>query len=121
LSSPAKAIRLKAKVLDRANGNKALEFAHERERRDIYHNDLLAFAIVRAVEIIGEAATHVSIETREALPQIPWKMIIGMRNRVIHDYIHVNRDIIWDVIVSDLPPLKTQLEAILSPLEPDAE
>jgi uncharacterized protein with HEPN domain len=73
--------------------------------------------LVRAVEIIGEAASRVSAETRAQYPGIPWKAIIGTRNKVIHDYVSVDHDILWDTVQVDLPGLIAQLEEILS--EPD--
>ena len=82
-------------------------------------NFLLGFAVVRALEIIGEAAHKVSPETRENLPAVGWHEIIGMRNRIIHDYNRVDYDIVWDTAHIDIPLLITHLEATLPP-EPDS-
>jgi uncharacterized protein with HEPN domain len=73
----------------------------------------LVFALVRAIEIVGEAANRVSQETRAELPQIPWRNIIGMRNRVIHDYVNVDLDIVWEVATRNLPELIAELERVL--------
>ena len=78
-------------------------------------NQMFAFALVRAVEIIGEAASRVSQETRETIPGIPWREIVGMRNKVIHDYVNVDHDIVWDVATVDLPALLAELERVLPP------
>jgi uncharacterized protein with HEPN domain len=75
--------------------------------------ELLGFALVRAVELVGEAASKVTPETRQAHPDIPWRNIIGMRNRIVHDYLNVDYDIVWTVVTDNLPPLIKQLDAIL--------
>lgn len=81
---------------------------------DLPRERWLNLALVRLVEIIGEAANRVSKETQCAHADIPWAQIIGMRNRVIHGYDKVNFTILWDVIQFDLPPLIAQLERILA-------
>ena len=102
-------------MLDAAR--KAIQFTQGRARADLDRDDLLSFGLVRAVEIVGEAASRVSPETRAQYPHIPWKAIIGTRNKVIHDYISVDHDILWDTVSVDLPELIAQLEGILNPLE----
>lgn len=73
---------------------------------------MLLFALVRAVEIIGEAAGKVSPEAQAELPQVPWPALIGMRNRLIHAYFDVDRDILWATVTLSLPELLSQLKAI---------
>lgn len=90
----------------------ARRFAAGRSREDLDTNEMLTFALIRALEVIGEAASRVTPETRQALSQIDWKEIIGMRNRIIHDYTAVNIDIVWGTVMSDVPILITQLERI---------
>ncbi len=77
-------------------------------------NEVLGFAVVRAVEVVGEAASKVTLETRNSLTDIPWHNIVGMRNRVVHDYLNVDYDIVWAVVTQNLPDLIEQLEAILA-------
>ncbi len=67
-------------------------------------------AVVRNLEIIGEAANRFSNEFREKHFQIPWKGIIGMRNRLIHHYFGVNLDIVWEIIQIELPLLEKKLK-----------
>jgi uncharacterized protein with HEPN domain len=70
-------------------------------------------AVVRELEIIGEASRNLTDELREAHPEVPWSQIIGMRNRFIHAYFDVNLRIVWEIVRDDLPRLKHQVEQIL--------
>lgn len=71
---------------------------------------VLAAALERFIEIIGEAASRVSEAERERHPEIPWRGIIGMRNRLVHGYAAVDHEVIWDVATGDLPGLVTALQ-----------
>jgi len=92
---------------------KARSAVEGRSRSDLDADDVLAAALERFVEIIGEAASRVSAQARTAFPDIPWREIVGMRNRLIHGYSAVDRDVIWAVVAVDLPELIRELEAIL--------
>jgi uncharacterized protein with HEPN domain len=70
------------------------------------------------VQTIGEAASRVSARTVEAPPEVPWKQVRGIRHRIVHDYMDVEYDVIWEVAVRDLPGLIAQLEEIVPPEEP---
>lgn len=72
----------------------AIEFAAGRTRSDLGSEKMLTFALVRAVEIIGEAASKVSAEGRSEFSEVPWPEVIGMRNRLVHAYFDVNLDIL---------------------------
>lgn len=95
---------------------KARQFAAGRTRAALDEDEMLAFALVRALEIVGEAASQVSAQTRSSLDQIPWHQIISMRHKLAHDYISVNYSIVWTTVTDDLPPLIEVLEALLSDL-----
>jgi uncharacterized protein with HEPN domain len=98
-------------MLDEAR--RARRFVEGKTRADLSTGDqMLGFAVVRALEIIGEAANKVSQETRDTLPQVRWGDIIGMRNRIVHDYANVDYNIVWDVVVYDLPVLIAALETL---------
>ena len=88
-------------------------FSRNKTRKSLDTDRKLALALVKCIEIIGEAAAQISNESREALPQIPWSDIIAMRNRLIHAYFDINLDILWKTIIEDLPPLIYELEKIL--------
>src|SRR5258708_22335216 len=74
----------------------------------------LQLALTKAIEVIGEAASRISAETRIAFPQIPWLGVVGMRNVLIHAYFNIDLDKLWETATSDLPSLIVQLEEILS-------
>ena len=71
--------------------------------------------IAHLVQTIGEAAAHVSPATRKRHPEIPWKQITGIRHRIVHNYLDVDYDVLWQVATCDLPRLIAQLEDILPP------
>jgi len=79
--------------------------------------ELLQSATMRQLEIIGEAARKVSRETRNAHPEVPWSEIIGMRNRLTHEYSRINLQRIWDTIQNDIPRLITLIEPLVPPPE----
>ncbi len=91
----------------------AAEFIAGASRSDLDTNRMLAFALVRAIEIVGEAAGRVSQETRSAYPDLPWREMAGMRNRIIHAYFDIDLDRVWDTVTDDLPALGSRLRAIL--------
>jgi uncharacterized protein with HEPN domain len=87
---------------------------HEMARR--FRTDLRTQdAIIRNLQVMGEAVKKVSVETRAAHPEIPWKDIAGMRDRIVHDYFGFSLDIVWDVVVNHVPPLRDKVRRALSP------
>ena len=77
-------------------------------------------AVIRRYEIMGEAARHLSPEARVALPEIPWRLITGMRNILIHDYDDVDAGTLWDTAQADLPALILRLDSHLAQQPPPA-
>lgn len=71
------------------------------------------FALVKCIEIIGEAAGRVSEPTLAAMPQIPWRIVKAMRNRLVHVYFDVDTQVLWSTVTHDLPPLVRELENAL--------
>jgi len=92
----------------------AVSFSAGRSREGLLHDRVLRLALVKCIEIIGEAASKVTDETQAGHPEIPWRDIVGMRNRLIHVYFDVDLDRLCDTISLDLPPLISALETIVS-------
>ena len=95
-------------MLDHAK--EALELITGTDKTELQHNRVLELALIRLVEIVGEASAKVSSETQAKYPSIPWPQVIGMRNRLIHGYDSVDLDVLWDTIEVDLPPLIAEIE-----------
>jgi uncharacterized protein with HEPN domain len=90
----------------------ATRFAEGRSREDLDSDEMLLFALVRAIEVVGEAAASVSPEGRAQMPDVPWSEIVGMRNRLVHAYFDINRQILWSTVTLALPPLLAQLRSM---------
>jgi uncharacterized protein with HEPN domain len=93
---------------------KALKFLEGMTWEEFEQSELHQNAVVHLLEITGEAARLVSQETRDAHPDIPWEQMIGMRNRLIHEYFRVDLATVWDTVRNDLP----RLIALIDPLVP---
>lgn len=91
----------------------AIKHLSRKKRKDLDSNRTILSAVVRELEIIGEAANSIPESFRKKYPGIPWKQMIAMRNRLIHAYFDVDHDIVWITTKDDLPTLVTQLETIL--------
>ncbi len=96
-----------------AYAREALEIHGGRSAEVLAESRVLQLALLHLVEIIGEAASKVSPETRARLSRLPWRGMIGMRNRIIHGYDTVNVAVLWDTLQHDLPDLVAKLEACL--------
>lgn len=92
----------------------AIGFARGRKRSDLDSVEMLLFALVRAIEIAGEAAGKVTSETRAELPDLPWPSIVGMRNCLVHADFDVNRDILWTTVTEAAPPVAERLKNVLA-------
>lgn len=90
----------------------ALRFVKGRSRHDLDRDEMFRFALVHAVEIMGEAASKVSLDARAEAAHLPWRQLIGMRNRLAHAYFDINLDILWATAVHDLPPLLPGLQFV---------
>jgi uncharacterized protein with HEPN domain len=93
--------------------NSAIRFVQGRQRDDLESDQMLLFALVRAIEVAGEAASRISAETRQEIPDVPWNLIIGMRNRLVHAYVDIDNDILWTTVTEAAPPLAARLARLL--------
>ena len=82
---------------------KVLTYTHGMDQDAFVGSGLTYDATLRNLELIGEAATHVPDEVRAAHPDIPWRMVVALRNRLIHGYLGVDDDTVWSVIKDDVP------------------
>ena len=93
----------------------ARKFADDLTFMAFEQNRMAQLAILKAVEIVGEAASRVSPEGKEAYPEVPWPRIVGMRNRLVHGYFNLNLQRVWETVQEDIPRLISQLEALVPP------
>ncbi len=100
------------------HAKEAISMARGKTRADLDNDRLLNLALVRLLEIIGEAASRVPKNERDLYSEIPWPEIIGLRNRLIHGYDEVDFDILWQIVQIDLPPLIDRLQEILTKQNP---
>ncbi len=98
-------------MLDAAR--EAISFSGNRTRDDFDKDRMLLLAVIKDIEIVGEAARNVSTEQRFASADIPWSQVIGMRNQLTHGYFDWDVDLIWGVLQTGLPELIVQLESLL--------
>lgn len=86
--------------------------------RSSQHDQL---ALAKAIELVGEAASRLSKEFRDAHPEVPWSAIIGMRNRLVHDYRRIDFARVWGIVHRNIPPLLVTLEALIPPISDEDE
>jgi uncharacterized protein with HEPN domain len=91
----------------------AMAFIKNKNRASLKKDRMLVLALIKDIEIMGEAASRISKETQNTIPEIPWASIIGMRNRLIHAYFDINLDILWQTVSSDLADLAVILKAVI--------
>lgn len=91
--------------------------AHGITRAEFDDDEDLQLALTHLIQIVGEAASRTSPEFRSAYPQIPWVQVIGMRHRIVHDYLRVRPDVVWETARQDIAPLIEILEPLV-PQEP---
>ena len=112
----------KASLFDALSSAKKIErFIRDVDWAAFQVNDEKSSAVYGQLVILGEACTRLSPEIRDAYGEVPWRQIIGMRNRIIHGYDEVNWEIVWQVATEHIPQLIAQLSAIFDSLSPPSE
>ncbi len=96
------------------NINKIESFSKNITREILSKDKLRQYAIVRAIEIIGEAIKNLPSSFKKRYPQVPWKNIVGTRDKLIHHYFGVDLNIIWEIIEKEIPKLKKEIEEIIN-------
>jgi uncharacterized protein with HEPN domain len=92
----------------------AIDYLEEKSINELENNLLLQDAVIRRLLIIGEASRRISQNTQQSLPTIPWRLIKGMRNRLVHEYDDLDLNTIWETVKTSLPILVVELEKIVS-------
>lgn len=95
------------------NIDNAIRFYNDNRSIDFTEKDLVFYALVKAVEIVGEAAYMLTDEFRRNHPDTPWRKIVGMRHILVHGYYQICKDDLLEVVQNDLPPLRQQIERYL--------
>lgn len=80
---------------------------------DLIEDDMMYYAVVKNIEMMGEAANMLTTEFQNAHPETPWKMVKGMRNYIVHEYFQIDNNVVWDVVSNELNPLREQIEKYL--------
>jgi uncharacterized protein with HEPN domain len=96
------------------NIDKIVKFTSGISYEDFVNNDEKVYALIRAIEIIGEATKNVPQSIRKKYPEIPWKDMAGMRDKVIHEYFGVDAKIVWITATKEIPPLKDKILKVIN-------
>ena len=96
--------------------DKVLAYTQRLDRASFAAEPMRCDAVLRNLELIGEAATHVPADVRTSAPDVPWRMVVAVRNRLIHGYLGIDDDTLWSVVIDDLAPLRKGLTTLLARL-----
>lgn len=89
--------------------DRVLRYTHGKTHDDLVADDMMYYAVIKNIEIMGEAANMLSVEFLETHQQTPWKMVRGMRNYIVHEYFQIDDVVVWDVVENNLPELRKQI------------
>ncbi len=95
------------------SAKQALMYMSGKTKAEFLENRLVQDAVIRRIEIVGEAGRRISEQTRLSLSQIPWTQIIGMRNFIVHEYDKVDLEVVWQVVQNNLPTLIAEIEKVV--------
>lgn len=89
--------------------DRVLRYVNGKRYEDLVADDMMYYAVVKNIEIIGEAANMLTHDFISAHTETPWKMVRGMRNYIVHEYFQIDDEVIWDVVTNNLPELREQV------------
>jgi uncharacterized protein with HEPN domain len=92
----------------------AMTLVRDRKPEGLKSDVGLVLSLMKAIEIVGEAASKITADYRDAHTDVPWAEAVGMRNRLVHVYFDINRELLWKTVVEDLPLLTARLEDLLA-------
>ena len=101
----------------RVHARDAFDIASRIGREAFLADRTMQHAVIRCLTVVGEAANRLSADTRDSLPEIAWRDVVGLRNVLVHDYQGINLSRIWTIVEEDVPPLLNALSAYLSAIE----
>ncbi|MBO7557456.1 MAG: DUF86 domain-containing protein [Bacteroidaceae bacterium] len=94
--------------------NRVVRYTKDKTYEDLLTDDMMYYAVVKNIEMMGEAANMLTAEFQTAHPETPWKMVKGMRNYIVHEYFQIDNQVVWDVITNELPTLHQQITQYLT-------
>ena len=94
--------------------DRIIRYTSNKSYEDIVSDDMMYYAVVKNIEIIGEAANMLTKEFQDSHPETPWKMVKGMRNYIVHEYFQIDDIVVWDVVKNNIPELRKQVTRYLS-------
>jgi uncharacterized protein with HEPN domain len=97
----------------RLAAQKAAEFLGSQSLEAFSADDKTVYAVIRALEVVGEATKRIPQDVRDRFPDVPWRSMAGIRDKLIHDYITVNLEVVWKTVTEDVPALLPLLEHVL--------
>ena len=92
------------------NAQRAIQFVYGMDFKTFSNDEKTLYAVIRAIEIVGEAAAKVPDEVRSNYPRVPWREVKGMRNKLVHNYFGINMEVVWQTVQEDLPELVEALK-----------
>ena len=89
-------------------------YVKDKTFKDLLSDDMMFYAVVKNIEMMGEAANMLTLEFQNTHTETPWKMVKGMRNYIVHEYFQIDNVVVWDVVTKELKPLREQIEKYLT-------
>ena len=94
--------------------DRVLRYTDGKSYEELVSNDMMYYAVVKNIEIMGEAANMLTSDFITSHPETPWKQVRGMRNYIVHEYFQIDDVVVWDVVTNNLKPLREQIEKYLT-------